>query len=408
MAHTARICRKLAAAILVIGLLAGLAVPAGAAGAFGDVSGSDWYYDAVNFVANKGLFQGTSATAFSPNAAMTRGMFITVLGRYANVDAAAWNTGAYHAFSDVSADKYYAGYAVWAFEKGVVTGDGSASTFNPSGNITRQEVCTMLNRFATVMGIALGQSAGAATFPDDGNISGWARDSVYAMQRGGVVKGDEKGAFNPRNPVSRAETAAMIQRFDSACGGYSSGVQQPSGTTPGPETPGSGEPWQPTPGTLLANAALVSHLDQGDRYCCLATSFSMAVNMIMGRDEYGAFDWTGSDTDDSLSVPSGTTFQGTDGHAYTYTFNSTDLEGLRSVIDSSLSRGVPIIASVQSVSTAGTHYVLFIGWTDTAHSDYLISDPAGGGYIILDDAEPMSESYSLGNRDGSFVYLSFS
>lgn len=283
------------------------AAQAASAGSFGDISASSWYYSAVDFVVGKGLFQGTSSTAFSPGAAMTRGMFITVLGRYANVDADAWLVGkvtgsgvnlrsgagtdtgvvavldqgtsvaikdksgdwyqvstsagdgyinasyvtpSYHSFSDVGYGKYYAGYAVWAFEKGVVTGDGSSSTFNPNGNITRQEVCTMLSRFGSVMGIGLSQTTGATTFTDDGSISSWARDSVYNMQRSGIVQGNESGAFSPRNPITRAETAAMMQRFDSACGGYSPSVQRPPETqTPETQTPETQTPETSTPDT---------------------------------------------------------------------------------------------------------------------------------------------------------------
>ena len=287
------------------------AAQAATAGSFGDVSASSWYYNAVDFVVGRGLFQGTSTTAFSPGAAMTRGMFITVLGRYANVDAGSWLTGTvsgsgvnlrsgagtdtgvvtvldqgtsltikdragdwyqvstasgdgyinasyvsprYHSFSDVGYGKYYAGYTVWAYEKGVVTGDGDASTFNPNGNITRQEVCTMLSRFASVMGIGLSQTTGDTTFADDGSISSWARDSVYSMQRSGIVQGNESGAFNPRNPITRAETAAMIQRFDSACGGFAPSVQRPPEAqtqTPETQTPETQTPETQTPETQI-------------------------------------------------------------------------------------------------------------------------------------------------------------
>ncbi len=389
--------------LLTASLLLSMSVPAFASG-FGDVSGSAWYAGAVDFVSQRGLFQGTADGVFSPGGTMTRAMFITVLGRYAGIDAGSWNTGAYHSFSDVGSDSYYAGYAVWAFENGVIQGDGSASVFSPNKNITREQVCAILSRFASVMGLSLSDAGTSASFSDDGSISDWARDSVYALSRAGVIQGRSTGAFDPSGYATRAEAAAIIQRFDAAAnGGTSAPPQQDDSSSEGignvpPQTSGNG---------LLANTAIVNHLSQENRRCCLATSLSMAANVIMGQNYYGAFDFAASN--DWLSLPSGTCFTGTDGNTYYPSWSDEYLteSGLRAAIDSALSSGVPIIGSVQSDYTSGTHYVLFIGWTDENHSDYLISDPAGGGGIMLDDAEPLSASYRLGNKDGSYVYVSF-
>ena len=304
-----RIVRSLTALLLiaVMALTPFASAQAASVGNFQDVSGSDWYYNAVNFVVGKGLFQGTSNTAFSPNGTMTRGMFITVLGRYAGVNASAWcagtvtgsgvnlrsgpgtsygavmtlgqgtvvtildksgswykvSTGAntgyvsadyvsakYHAFSDVGYGSYYAGYAIWAYEKGIISGNGSASVFAPDQNVTREQVCTILSRFASVLGITVSQSKSKASFPDDGKISSWAKDSVYAMQQAGIVNGDTDGSFRPTGSASRAEAATMLQRFDSACGGYtppaSSGGSS-GGTSGGSATPP--KPDAPTPDT---------------------------------------------------------------------------------------------------------------------------------------------------------------
>ncbi len=303
------------AALLVLAVLAAFAGTAAFAAGFTDVPSSAWYYSAVNFVTSKGLFNGTSTTQFSPGQAMTRSMFITVLGRYANIDADAWCAGMitgsdvnlrsgpgtgydaiatldagdvvtllgrsgswyqvrsgsrtgyvsgdyvsarYHGFSDVSYGSYYTGYAIWAYENGIVTGDGSSSVFSPNGVVTRQQVCTFLGRFASVMGVRLSQNTAAVTFKDESSISSWARESVAAMQRAGVVEGDEKGNFNPGSSATRAQAAAMLQRFDIACGGFKPPVtptpkptQTPAPTrTPAPTpTPGgSGGATTPAPG----------------------------------------------------------------------------------------------------------------------------------------------------------------
>ncbi len=278
--------KRFLAALLIAALVCVPLTPAYAmsAGDFQDVRSSDWYYGAVDFAVSRGLFTGTSSTSFSPNGQMTRGMFITVLGRYAGVNASAWLSGTVtgsgvnlrsgpgtdsgiittmaqgtdvtilgksggwyqvrtaagtgyvsgdymkpdrHSFSDVGYGQYYAGYAVWAYEKGIVNGDGSSDKFSPNSSITREQMCTMLSRFASVMGTSLAQSQSASSFVDGGSISSWAADSVSAMQRSGVVQGDGNGAFRPRGTATRAETATMLQRFESACGGFSAPNQDP-------------------------------------------------------------------------------------------------------------------------------------------------------------------------------------
>ncbi len=408
MTHTVRLIRKLLPLLLAVSLLLALSVPAFAS-SFGDVSGSSWYAGAVDFVSQRNLFQGTADGVFSPNETMTRAMFITVLGRYAGIDPAGWNTGAYHTFSDVSGGSYYAGYAVWAYENDIVQGDGSPDRFSPDKNVTREQACAILSRFAAVTGRSISSGGAAPSFSDSGSISSWARDSVYALSQAGIIRGRDTGAFDPAGCATRAEAAAIIQRFDAASGGTVPPAQQGGSAPPAQQGGGSPPAQLPSGSGLLANTAIVSHLSQGDRYCCLATCFSMAANVILGQDRYGAFDWTGGPGQDWLNVPSGTCFTGTDGVTYYPNWSSGGLSesGLRSAIDNSLNSGLPIIASVQSASSSGTHYVLFIGWTDESHSDYLISDPSGGGCNLRDDAEPLSESYRLGNKDGTFVYINF-
>ncbi len=279
--------RPVLAALLIVAALASFLITGASAASFTDVSSSAWYASAVNFVTARGLFQGTSDTKFSPNGVMTRAMFITVLGRYAHVDPDTWLAGQvtgsgvnmrsgpgtsygvvtvlsrgatvtlagksgswykvkrgsqtgyvsaqyisprYHSFNDVSYGQYYAGYAVWAYEKGVAEGL-SDKVFSPNGNVTRQQACTFLDRFATVMGLKVSQKAAAVTFKDSTKISSWAKTSVTAMQRAGVVEGDEKGYFNPGGSATRAQAAAMLMRFDSACGGSNTPSTMPPAPT---------------------------------------------------------------------------------------------------------------------------------------------------------------------------------
>lgn len=107
---------------------------------FKDVKSTDWYYEAVEYVNTQGLFNGTGTNEFSPNASMTRGMFVTVLGKAAMMDTSAYGT---IQFKDVPGDAYYAPYVTWAAEVGVVNGT-SPTTFSPNNSITREDMATML------------------------------------------------------------------------------------------------------------------------------------------------------------------------------------------------------------------------------------------------------------------------
>ncbi len=258
--------------------LAPMAEAASAAG-FTDVSAGAWYYDAVDYAASAGLFNGTTSTTFSPAGTMTRGMFITVLGRCAGVDPAAWCAGTvtgsgvnmrsgpgtsysvlatlpkntsvtlagrsggwykvrygsltgyvsgdyitpkYRNFSDVDYSAYYAGYVIWGYEKGIVSGT-SSDTFSPAQDVTREQICRFLYLYADYAGVSLSGSA-SVTFTDASGISSWARTAVTAMQNAGVVTGEKSGsgyAFRPRSSATRAEAAAIFQRFAKLGGGSS-------------------------------------------------------------------------------------------------------------------------------------------------------------------------------------------
>ncbi len=274
MTFVHRIRRATVYALLAFFLAAVLLVPARAAsvGDFTDVSRGDWYYDAVDYVTAEGLFLGTGDTTFSPGGGMTRGMFVTVLGRFAGVDAEDWCAGvvtgssvnmrtgpgtgytvitslkknasvtilgwrdgwyqirygsqtgfisgdylspAYHTFSDVAFSDYYAGYVIWGYEIGIVNGR-DADTFAPNDSITREEICSLFSRYVGYAGIELKESGSTASFTDEGDISAWAKADVTLMQAAGIVLGepDEGGyRFRPWDHATRAEVAVMFQRL---------------------------------------------------------------------------------------------------------------------------------------------------------------------------------------------------
>lgn len=175
-------------------------------GTFEDVTAGDWFYDAVEFVADKKLFNGTSATTFSPNTNMTRAMVATVLYRLDGEN----KTNVATAFEDVVADTWYSDGVAWAAEQGVVTGYSEA-VFAPDDNVTREQLAAMLYRYAGSPEVDA--EMGMAGFGDVDAISEWAGNAMRWAVKTGIINGKEGGRLDPAGNATRAEVAAMLQRF---------------------------------------------------------------------------------------------------------------------------------------------------------------------------------------------------
>ena len=176
--------------------------------AFTDITGH-WAADNILFVASRGLLSGTSDTTFSPNTGMTRGMFVTALGRLAGINPDSYKTGK---FTDVKADAYYAPYVNWAAQTGIVEGV-TAITFAPDTNINREQMAVIMANYAKKLGYDLPRTLKAVTFADNANISSWAKDAVRAMQQAGILAGKNGNKFDPKETATRAEVATVLRRF---------------------------------------------------------------------------------------------------------------------------------------------------------------------------------------------------
>jgi hypothetical protein len=240
---------------------------------FTDVSSSNWYYEAVCYTYSNNLFNGTSTTQFSPSGTMTRGMFITVLGRMAGEDEYigkiavlngsdvnirsgpststqvvgvaqkrqivsvldSTSDGSYTWYkiktngvtgyirgdllkvytgqlSDLDLSKYYSGYAQWAYLTGILDGV-SSGTFGGNNNITREEMALILYNYAKVYGITLPTSNQKVTFSDDGSISSTAKTAVYALQQAGIINGVGNNLYDPKGSATRAQVAKIYMEF---------------------------------------------------------------------------------------------------------------------------------------------------------------------------------------------------
>ena len=176
--------------------------------AFTDITGH-WAADNILFAASRGLLSGTSDTTFSPDTGMTRGMFVTALGRLAGINPDSYQTGK---FTDVKADAYYAPYVNWAAQTGIVEGV-TATTFAPDTNINREQMAVIMKNYAAKLGYDLPQTLKAVTFADNTQISSWAKDAVKSMQQAGILAGKNENKFDPKGTATRAEVATLLRRF---------------------------------------------------------------------------------------------------------------------------------------------------------------------------------------------------
>ena len=221
--------KRILSLLLVLGMLASMLPSALAADVsdFTDVSESDWYYEYVDYVAEKGYFQGTSATTFSPAVTMTRAMFVTAVSRVAGETGDAGTAP----FDDVPAGTWYTAAVDWATEHGVINGVGG-NKFAPEREITREEMCVIMARFIAYLEESqkktFKKDADPIDFPDADQIADYAKEAVDDCVAYGLVFGTGAGLMAPRALASRAEVAAMIYRLSllttgGATGGGSTG-----------------------------------------------------------------------------------------------------------------------------------------------------------------------------------------
>ena len=159
---------------------------------FTDVPAGSWYEEAVNYVHEKGLMNGTSSNAFSPNASTTRGMIVTILARVEGVNT--------------NGTPWYAAGQKWAMDNGI--SDGT----NMPGVITREQLATILYRYAKQKGYDVSKSAALTAFSDADKVSGYASEAMQWAVAEGLLQGSN-GKLNPQGSATRAQVATILMRF---------------------------------------------------------------------------------------------------------------------------------------------------------------------------------------------------
>ena len=172
---------------------------------FDDVGADAWYAPAVEYAVGSGLFNGVSETRFAPDSPMTRAMTATVLYRLTGAQA-----GGENPFADVPENTWYTDAVIWASGAGVIQGTGSG--FSPDSNVTREQLAAMLFRCARVRRLDV-SGRSVLAFPDSDLIAGWAEEAMSWAVSVGLFQGNADGSLNPRGNATRAEVAALMQRF---------------------------------------------------------------------------------------------------------------------------------------------------------------------------------------------------
>ncbi len=159
---------------------------------FTDVSANNWFYDGVKYAYENGLMNGTSSNAFSPNANTTRGMIVTILARVEGVNT--------------NGTPWYAAGQKWAMDNSI--SDGT----NMPGVITREQLATILYRYAKQKGYDVSKSAALTGFSDADKVSGYASEAMQWAVAEGLLQGSN-GKLNPQGSATRAQVATILMRF---------------------------------------------------------------------------------------------------------------------------------------------------------------------------------------------------
>ena len=177
---------------------------------FQDIPADSWYLSDVREAVSLNLFKGVSETQFGPDRSMTRAMLVTVLWRYeGEPDSSSSN------FTDVAPGAWYKDAVDWASEQEIVNGVGKGK-FNPDGTITREQLATILYRYAQKKGMLTDITGDISPFPDGSSVSSWAETGLSWALGHGLINGVSKNGtiyLKPEGNATRAQVSAILVRF---------------------------------------------------------------------------------------------------------------------------------------------------------------------------------------------------
>ena len=201
--------KKIMAVISSIVMLIGTAAGFAAAKEFNDVKEDSWFKEAVDYVVERDLFNGTGKGNFSPNKQASKGMIITVLARMAGTDV---DTGATDGnYSDVDYSLWYGPAIAWAYRMGIIGDEGK---FEPNSMLTRENMAVIIANFIDAFDLTYEEKTSEEPqYTDYDKISEEAKDAVALTYKAGIFKGNKNGTFKPQSGLTRAELATVIMRL---------------------------------------------------------------------------------------------------------------------------------------------------------------------------------------------------
>ena len=174
---------------------------------FKDILSSDWFANDVKYVSQKNLMTGTGNDLFSPNGTTTRGQAVTILYRLAGSPSVSGD-----GFSDVKSSDWFYKAVQWASKNGIASGYGNGK-FGPNDTLNREQLATMLYRYAQFKKMNITTNGGLSKFSDSGSVSGYALDAMSWAVSKGLISGTSDGKLNPGSTATRAQLAAILHRF---------------------------------------------------------------------------------------------------------------------------------------------------------------------------------------------------
>lgn len=178
---------------------------------FSDVDANSWAAPYIYGLYEQGIVDGIGGNQFAPTRSITRAEFVKLLAGAAGVKDEDLSKQA-STFTDVEHGSWYEPYVVWAVENGVVNGT-SATTFSPTALITREQMATMLYRYAESTGVKLPETGAGSAFADADSVSDWAADGVAAMQKAGIIDGIGGNLFAPADNATREQACKVLMTF---------------------------------------------------------------------------------------------------------------------------------------------------------------------------------------------------
>ena len=178
-----------------------------------DLMNTFWAKDALEYCVSNGFFEPDERGTYLPNVRMTRAELVTALGRFCGV-AADYGAEAPCAFTDVAPDAVVLPYLKWGYDMGVI--QGANGLFSPDDFLTREQMCCILERYLTGLGLfSQPEDTDLTVFPDTADISWWAEQSVRFCVGNGILVGTPNG-FDPSGSLTRAQVATILQRLMNA------------------------------------------------------------------------------------------------------------------------------------------------------------------------------------------------